>query len=433
MMTPRCPRDFLILLTSLLLGLPPAQALEADFRVKWFSTASALPSHDLQRQLDATPSYDHTLDLRLMFKQRVGPVQLLLDHSTVLLNGDAVALGRDPNSAVDQTVTNDDRRWADLTWDIEDGDRHQSFHRLDRLALQWQPGDWSFTFGRQAVSWGSGIVFQPLDLFSPFSPTVVDRDYKAGDDLVLADRLLPNGHDLQLLHVIRRDFEGHVTAEVSSTAFKWHGYAGPAEFELVAAEHYDERVLGASLRMGVGQALVRTDVVATRYESILDGDAQWRVSGIINADVSFMLGQRNAYVFAEYFHNDWGADELPPNLLLLPQALQLRLARGELFNLMQDYVAVGGSFEWHPLVTQTATLISNLHDSSSLLQMQLNYEPGDHQRLQVGWLQPLGRSGDEFGGVPVFTRPAAGGNNSAGEVVTTGGASRIYLRWVYFI
>jgi len=432
-MTPRCLRDSIILTGWLLLGVP-VQALEADFRVKWFSTASALPAHDVQRQLDDTPSYDHALDLRLMLKQRMGPVQLLLDHSTVLLSGDATALGRDPNSAVDQTVTNDDRRWVDLTWEIEDGKRHQSFHRLDRLAVQWQPGDWSFTFGRQAVSWGSGIVFQPLDLFSPFSPTVVDRDYKAGDDLFLADRLLPNGHDLQLLHVIRRDFEGHVTREVSSTALKWHGYAGPAEFELVAAQHYDERVLGASLRMGVGQALVRSDVVATRYESLLDGDEQWRVSGIINADVSFMLGQRNAYVFAEYFHNDWGVEELPPNLLLLPRALQMRLARGELFNLMENYLAVGGSLEWHPLVTHTVTLISNLHDSSSLLQMQVNYEPGDHQRLQFGWLEPLGRRGDEFGGVPVFTQPGQGGNNSApGAVITTGGASRIYLRWVYFI
>ena len=108
-----------------------------------------------------------------------------------------------------------------------------------------------------------------------------------------------------------------------------------------------------------------------------------------------MLGQRNAYVFAEYFHNDWGVDELPDSVLLLPPELQMRIERGELFNLMEDYVALGGSREWHPLLTHTATVISNLHDSSSLLQMQLNYEPGDHQRLQVGWLEPLGRRGDE--------------------------------------
>ena len=60
---------------------------------------------------------------------------------------------------------------------------------------------WAVTVGRQAVSWGSGIVFQPLDPFNPFAPTAVDRDYKAGDDLVLIERLFDNGHDAQLLRV----------------------------------------------------------------------------------------------------------------------------------------------------------------------------------------------------------------------------------------
>ena len=399
----------------------PLQAFEADFRVKWFSTGSALPSHDVQRQADETPAYDHTADLRMMFKHDVGQVRLLVDHSTVLLTGDRTALGRDPSSTVDQTVTNDDRRWVDLTREIEDGGRHVSFHRLDRLALQWQPGDWSVTFGRQAVSWGSGIVFQPMDLFNPFSPTVVDRDYKAGDDLVLIDRLLPNGHDLQLLHVLRRDEEGHVTDEVSSTAFKWHGYWSAVELEVLAARHYDEQVAGITLRLPVGQALVRTDIVGTRIED-LGGSHEWQVSGIINADVSFMLGGKNAYVFAEYFHNDWGVDELPPTPFALPPELVDRLQRGELFNLMKDYIAVGGTYEWHPLINHSLTVISNLHDSSSLLQTQLTYDPSDHQSLQLGWIEPLGRAGDEFGGVPVL-----------GDDITSGGASRVYLRWVFFL
>lgn len=399
----------------------PLQALEADFRVKWFSTGSALPSHDVQRQVDETPAYDHTADLRMMFKQDFGPVRLLIDHSTVLLSGDRTALGRDPSSTVDQTVTNDDRRWVDLTRDIEDGSRHVSFHRLDRLALQWQPGDWSITLGRQAVSWGSGIVFQPMDLFNPFSPTVVDRDYKAGDDLVLIDRLLPNGHDLQLLHVLRRDEEGHVTDEVSSTAFKWHGYWKALEFEVLAARHYDEEVAGVTLRVPLGQALLRTDIVGTRVES-LGGGHEWQVSGIINADISFMLGRKNAYAFAEYFHNDWGVDDLPPTPLALPPELFNRLERGELFNLMKDYLAVGGRLEWHPLINHSLTIISNLHDDSSLLQTELSYEPTDRQSLQLGWIEPLGRAGDEFGGVPVM-----------GDQVTSGGASRVYLRWVFFL
>jgi len=391
-------------------------ALEADFRLKWFGTLSTLPKHDVLRVQGRTRLIDQNFDLRSIFRQDLGPVRLLVDHSLILLSGDA-ASGGGLDSSVDQTVSEDNNRLWDLTWGIESGKRHRSLHRLDRLALQWQPGDWSFTVGRQALSWGSGMVFQPMDLFSPFSPTVVDRDYKAGDDLVLVDRLLSNGHDLQLLHVVRRDSQRDVSSQVSSTALKWHGYAGALEFELVAAKHYDENVYALSARVPLGQAMLRSDVVASRD---LRGD--WRYSGIVNADVTFLLADRNAYLFAEYFRNGWGVNKLPSSPLLLPEELQQRLQRGELFNLMKDYAALGVRFEWHPLLSQTATLISNLRDSSSLIQIQFSYNSGDHQSLEFGWIEPLGASGDEFGGVPVF-----------GDAVTTGGASRIYVRWVYYL
>ena len=38
---------------------------------------------------------------------------------------------------------------------------------------------------------------------------------------------------------------------------------------------------------------------------------------------------------------------------------------------------------------------------------------------------PIGRPGDEFGGVPLAT-------DARGDPITTGGALRGYLRWVYY-
>ncbi len=406
----------------------PCWAAEFDFRLKWFATRSALPSHDIQRPVTSTPTTEQSFDLRTLWRHTSGQFRWLVDHSAVVLQGDALALGRQPGSMVEQPVTSDMRRAWDLTWEINEGARHASFHRLDRLALQWQPGNWSITVGRQAVSWGSGIVFQPLDLFSPFAPTVVDRDYKAGDDLVLIDRLLSNGHDLQMLHIVRRDLRGERAARVGSTAVKWHGAVGALELEGVAAKHFDAPVVGGSLRMPLGLAMLRADVVATRAAQERAGQEQWRVSGILNTDISFTIGERNAYAFAEYFHNDWGVERLPLNIADLPSALQDRLARGEVFNLMRDYMALGGSFEWHPLVNHSVTLITNLHDSSSLLQMQINYEPSDRQRVQLGWLQPLGGRGDEFGGVPVVPSPL-----QPTQALTTGGATRIYVRWSLYL
>ena len=126
-------------------------------------------------------------------------------------------------------------------------------------------------------------------------------------------------------------------------------------------------------------------------------------------------------MFAEYYHNDFGVKTLPPNPALLPEPLTARLLRGEVFNLMRDYLALGGSIQWHPLWTQALTLIGNLQDGSSLLQTTVSYVPSDHATLEAGMTLPIGDAGTEFGGVPVF-----------GDDLTTGGALQGYLRWVYY-
>ncbi|MEM8767933.1 MAG: hypothetical protein AAGE43_10840 [Pseudomonadota bacterium] len=386
-------------------------------RTKFFGAGAALPEHSLQRQLAGTPAYDYTADLRLLFKQEWGRLSLTAHHNTILNGGDSFAFLTSPGATLDQSPTDDAFRLMDLSWEIHSGDRHRLVHRFDRLALQYRGSTWGVTLGREAVSWGSGLVFQPMDLFSPFAPTTVDRDFKAGDDLLIVDKLFNDGSDLQLLGVARRDLDGDATADVASAAIKWRKFLGGNELELFGGKHYRDQVYGGALRVPVGGSMVRADLVATR----LDADGDWRFSGIVNADYSFDLGGRSAYVFAEFYHNDFGVKTLPQDIRELPDELTERLARGEVFNLMRDYLALGGSLHWHPLWTQALTLISNLNDGSSLLQTTLSYVPSDHATIDAGVTIPIGDAGQEFGGVPIF-----------GENATTGGAFQGYLRWVYY-
>jgi hypothetical protein len=391
-------------------------ALDTKVRLKLFGTSAFLPAHDIQRQLYGTPALDLNGDMRIIFRHSWGAVNLLVDHSTTFLSGDSFARASAPQTSLDQTPVDDEARIMDLTFDIEDGSRHRSLHRFDRLALQYRKGDWAVTLGRQATSWGNGMAFSPMDLFSPFAPTVVDQDYKAGDDLLLVERLFSNGSDLQLLAVGRRSISGDISGDSSSAALKWHGFIGDGEMELITAKHYADRVLAVSGRLPLGGAMLRSDIVATELK---DGDIE--ISGIVNLDYSFAVGDDLVYVFAEYYRNGFGVSKMPENIAKLPRSLQSRLARGEVFNVMRDYAAVGVAVPWHPLVNQSLTLLLNLHDSSSLVQTSASYEPGDHQRLQLGLVKPLGRAGDEFGGLPVL-----------GSDLTLGGGASVFFRWLYY-
>lgn len=398
----------------------PLDSMTLDARAKYFGALSLLPEQDLQRRISGTPAYDDNLDLRLMLQGTAGPLSWQADLSTTLVRGDSLTLPAF-DTPLDQTALNDRRRALDLAWELDSGPNHTLVQRFDRLSLRYRRGPWRVTAGRQAVTWGNGLVFQPLDLFNPFAPTTVDQDYKTGDDLLHVERSLAAGGSVQALAVLRRDAEGERSTDAGSYAAKWHRFVGRGELELVAARHYRDDVFGAALRFPVGGALIRADLAATR----LDMDGGWSVSGIVNADYSLLAGGRNVYLFAEYFHNDFGVADLPADPQAYPEALTVRLGRGELFNLMRDYLALGGSLEWHPLWTQSATFIGNLHDGSVLLQMQVSHEPGDHQRFEVGVVAPLGGVGDEFGGVPA-------GAPAGSTTLTVGGGTRLYLRWGYY-
>ena len=73
-------------LAGLLLAVP-ASALELDARLKAFATLSALPQHDVQRSQSGATAWDGSADLRLMLRQRTGPLELIVDYSAIFLAG----------------------------------------------------------------------------------------------------------------------------------------------------------------------------------------------------------------------------------------------------------------------------------------------------------------------------------------------------------
>jgi len=417
----RWPSPMRALLVLVALWMCGVHADPFSARIKGFGTDALLPDDDLQRNFESTPAYDMNLDLRLMFHQSLGTWKLIVDNDTSYVVGDSFAFNNAPQSTLDQLPSDDSRRLLDLTWTLDEGSNHMLVHRFDRLAVSWSDARWHITVGRQAVSWGSGIVFQPMDLFNPFAPTTVDRDYKTGDDLVQVEQLFTNGSDLQLLGVFRRNQDGQVDSDVNSLGLKWHLFVRDYELEFMAGKHYQDRVYGFSLHMPVGGALSRTDWVATKLDQ---GD--WKLSGIVNIDYSFAWLARSWYLFAEYYRNGFGVAKNPVDIQRLSKPLSDRLVRGEVFNLMRNYTAVGVQVQWHPLWSQSLTVLTNLNDHSNLLQTQFRYEPGDHQRLELGLIASLGGAGDEFGGIFVTpTQPSA-------NRLTTGGGTRLYVRYAYY-
>jgi hypothetical protein len=108
--------------------------------------------------------------------------------------------------------------------------------RLDRINIAYTGERTVFRLGRQAISWGNGLLFTPMDIFNPFDPAAVDKEYKTDDDMFYAQYLQNNGNDVQAVAMVRRNLmNGDVEMDESSLAVKYHGFWGTNEYDLLLA------------------------------------------------------------------------------------------------------------------------------------------------------------------------------------------------------
>ncbi|HLZ84436.1 MAG TPA: hypothetical protein VKQ54_12805 [Caulobacteraceae bacterium] len=285
---------------------------------------------------------------------------------------------------------------------------------LDRLSLAYTSPQTVVRVGRQVLTWGSGLVFRPMDLFDPFSPSATDTEYKPGVDMVYVQRLFADGSDLQLVVAPRPPRSGAApTANDSSAALHYQTVLfGHRTTWLVARDHGDW-VGALGVNGALGGATWNLEVVPTgvRREGV-------RVSGVANISDALTLMGHNATVFAEYFRNGFGAGSGAINVATLPPDLKDRLARGQVFDVRRDYLAGGLTLQVNPLFTLSPTLFADLDDGSLYLLAAGSWSLGDNLTFIVGAQAPIGGRGSEFGGLPL----------TAGGAVLLAPPARVYVQ-----
>jgi len=393
-----------------------AAAVETRGHVKLQATSVDIPADSLLQDAGADPANDGNLELRINLGGRDGGWQWQADYQLIARQGDRLELQRQ-FPALDfgaAAIPQDDTRLFDLTRVISEGDDRATVHRLDRLYVGHSSAKAVLKFGRQAVSWGNGLIYNPVDFFNPFDPAALDTEYKTGDDMLYGQYLFDSGDDLQALWVIRRDADGGVTRDVASFAAKYHGFASAGEYDLLLAEHYGDRVAAIGGAVDAAGAVWHGDFMLT------DTGDENVASAVLNWSYSWVAWNRNMSGAIEYYHNGFGIDDGdygPVALAANPQLVE-RIRRGELFTLAKHYLAATATLEMTPLWLLTATLFDNLDDHSRLLQVYARHDLTQDSKLLLAINLPAGSDGSEFGGIDsgIPGRPLATGNSLFAEL-----------------
>lgn len=356
------PRSGAIAVLLLVAAVAAADdGVEVTGHTKFRLVGQEFSADSLLRDFAGANSLDAAGELRLNLAGRSSGWSLQADYQLLGLYSEFLPLG----------APNDDARLMDLTREISDGTDRAWLHRLDRLWVGYAGRKFVLRAGRQALSWGNGLYFHPLDLVNPFDPTTVDTEYKTGDDMLYAQYLRDNGDDLQAAAVFRRDLAtGRREADAGTSAVKYHGFLGNNEYDVLVAADRGDTVVGLGAAGDVGGAVVRGDLV------VRDGDAGRDVEFVTNLSYSWTWGGRNVSGAGEYYRS---ADD-------------------------RNYVAGSLLVEMSPLWTVTPTLVGSVDDPSALLQLVTQYSLGDNATFLGSLNVPLGADGTEFG-APVSAIP----------------------------
>lgn len=368
---------------------------------KYYLSHTSYDDDNIFSFLGESNATDHNINLRLIAEKKWhGKWDTVIHYEAVGYHSDSLKIGSELEllpALSGYTLPNDDRRLFNLTSVINKSGSNAVQHRLDRASIGYTSNDFVFRFGRQAISWGNGMVFQPMDIFNPFSPTAIDTEYKSGDDLLYLQNLLESGDDIQTVLIPRRDLAtSDLEGEESSFAIKYHGRSGDTDFDILLARHINSDIVGVGFASDFKGGILRGDLVSENnsIESV--------ISTVISYNYSWIWSSHNITGFIEYYHNGGGIDNGSYSLedFAGKPALIEKLSRGEVFTIGQDYVDVGLTIELSPRWIFNSLIIYNINDGGWLTQWTASFDWKQNLALLLGVTLPIADKGTEYGGIP---------------------------------
>jgi hypothetical protein len=292
---------------------------------------------------------------------------------------------------IEERTPKDNTQLFTLSQEYVDNNGETAYHRLDRLYLKYILRQGEIRFGRQAVFWGHGQIFQTADFINPYSPTDTLAQYKEGQDLLsirVRGRLFS---DEQLIIVPGRDPEDReIDYDHSSALFRLNRYTDGNRFAVYGGTHNGDETAGLGGRVTFNHGGFGGDVVAG------NGSEETYITAVVNVDYSWLTLGDDTTGFAELYYNSLGEasiDDARNN-----PDLYRKIQTGEINLRDEYYTAIGIEYTPVRAIDLYTQAVVNLRDMSYILQPKIEYHHREDLVFTVGLDLPFGSTGTEFGG-----------------------------------
>jgi hypothetical protein len=262
-------------------------------------------------------------------------------------------------------------------------------HEIDRAFVALHPEWGEITAGRQAIGLGRGVLFSAVDLFAPFSPLEVDREWRRGVDAVRAEYRLSPTSSAELIGVFGDAWER------SAVLGRLRGYLGDIDGSLIFGKRAEDNLLGGVVSMTLGEAEVHAELAVFDTPRAQPDGTLWLgddvvTKAVLGGSYTFDVGD-GLTVLAEYHYSGFGVENAEDVLDRLqdPDFLR-RFLRGDTQILGRQALAGQLSYPFTDTLNGTFLILTNPTDGSGILSPTLQLDLRDNVTLIGSLFLPWG-------------------------------------------
>jgi len=282
---------------------------------------------------------------------------------------------------------------ADIVW----WNTHVSaaHSEMDRFFVDATYEKFQLTLGRQRIAWGTALVWNPTDLFNPFSILDFDYEERPGVDAVRAHYFTSEVTKIEIAikpakTAVRRVLAGKIL--LNYWQYDIHLLAGAYGENVFFGTAWAGDIAGAGFRGEIAAKKIAEEM-RTRFPQI---HSPWSLSAVLSMDYTFT---NNTYLHTEALYNNQGATANAT--LFLPASFSLGLLSPARWSVFQEL-----SFDVHPLVRVSGFIIYNPNDNSSVVVPSASWSISENVDASFYGLISSGTPMSEFGsyGTSIFVR-----------------------------
>lgn len=278
---------------------------------------------------------------------------------------------------------------------VDDSPGYLHQHEIDRAYVALHLPFLELTAGRQAIGLGRGVLFSAVDIFAPFSPTEVDREWRRGVDAVHAELRIPEVSELSADVIVAL---GDFSADRLQTFValgRLRVLLGDVDASVMLGRRGEDNMVGVTASATIGDAEVHAE------GALFGTDGRGIDGGFLGTDrvvAKALLGGSTMFdvgtglrLVLEYHYSGFGVENIgdDPSILLDP-FFQARFLRGDSQLLGRHALALALSYDLFDDLSLSISYLQSPVDGSGVVAPTLSWNHSDNVSVVLNVTVPWG-------------------------------------------